>query len=323
VTPNGFSQNESYIGERLLYQRSGEVEIGLTDAIDGADAKRILRTALLGAVVLGVGFLLLAALGSLGGSSSRGSSGGSFFAVLALLLPWAWMALVLLVPRTEVLSDWHLLLDGKAEIAETAYGVVYRALTVDHQIPAMITPRRVRVGPPVRGVRNLLHVAIGKYYSYVSVFAFGRDLYLGWTLWRKQLPLLIVLRWITSLFGADPGYSGMIEMEPIKALREAVHNALRQAIEAAVVGRAIPIAETFGHDLPVEPLAGGNHAPPSMVTVLYRVEVFSVSDHQPLGYAEPGVSYQLVRDDPVDGLVVQDTAGATALLKDRSSVQRS
>lgn len=318
-------QNESYIGERLLYQRSGEVEVGLTDAIDGSDAKRILRHAVVGAVVLGMGFFLLAVLSSFAASSSRGSGNamGGFFAIMAFLLPWAWMALVLLVPRTEVLSDWHLLLDGKAEIAETAYGVVYRTLTVDRQIPAMISPRRVRVGPPVRGVRNLLRISIGKYYSYVSVFPFGRDLYLGWTLWRRQLPLLIVVRWIGSLFGGDPGYSGMIEMEPIKAMREAVHNALRQAIEAAVVGRAIPIVETFGHDLPVEPLVGGNHAPTPMVTVLYRVEVFSVGDHQPLGYAEPGVSYDLVEDDPIGGLVVRDTSGATAVLKDRASVRRS
>ena len=332
--PDDVSQNGTYIGNRLLFQRSGEVEVGLTDAISGDQAKQILKRAALGAILIGFAFSGLGLIATLGAAAvSRGfdssSAVGGFFGLLALLLPWIWIALVLFLPTTEVLSDWHLLLDGKAEIADTAYGVVFRSLTVDHHIPATVAPKRIRVGPPVPGVRNLLHIGIGKYYSYVSVFAFGRDLYLGWTLWRRQIPILVVFRWIGSLFGGDPAYSGMIEMEPIKAMRETVHNALRNAIEAAVVGRSIPLVETFGYDIKVEsegaPYAAPATPPPApaqrAVTVLRRVEVFSAEDHQPLGTVEPGSTFQVVHDSADTGITVRDDNGATALLKDRSAVR--
>ncbi|HEX6346872.1 hypothetical protein [Umezawaea sp.] len=349
--PNTVSQNETYLGNRLLFQRSGEVEVGLTDAISGDEAKQILKRAALGAVLIGFAFSGLGLIATIGTAAvSRGldssSAVGGFFGLMALLLPWIWIALVLFLPTTEVLSDWHLLLDGKAEIADTAYGVVFRSLTVDHHIPATVAPKRVRVGPPVPGVRNLLHIAIGKYFSYVSVYAFGKDLYLGWTLWRRQIPILVVFRWLGSLFGGDPGYSGMIEMEPIKAMRETVHNALRSAIEAAVIGRSIPLVETFGYDIEIEPEGsqppvhtGPQHtgpqpvvAPqqhtgpqpvlqPPAVTVLRRAEVYSAEDHHPLGTVEPGATFQVVHDSAENGITVRDENGAIALLKDRSAVQ--
>ncbi|CCH35608.1 hypothetical protein ABZ816_13485 [Actinosynnema sp. NPDC047251] len=316
MTPGSQGQNETYIGQRLLFQRTGEVEVGLADATSGADARRILKAAVIGAMLIGFPTFLLSVVISLA-AGRGGSDFAGFLLVMAFLAPWLWIALVLFVPRVDVLSDWHLLLDGKADIADTAYGVVWRSLTVDRQTPVTVSPRRVRVGPPVAGVRNLLHVSLGRYYSYVSVFGFGRDLYLGWTLWRRRLPVMVVLRWIGSVFGGDPGYSGVIEMEPVKAMRESVHNALRQAIEAAVIGREIPLVETFGHDLPVE--THGTGPRPRLVTVLYRTEVFS-ADGQPLGHVEPGVTYEVVADEPA-GVTVRDNAGSTALLKDRAAVQ--
>lgn len=322
MIPGVSEQNETYIGQRLLFQRAGEVEVGLAETVGGRDALRILKQAFVGAFLIGLGATTFGVLAAFAVSAAtRDRDAGAWFLTMSYVLPWVWIALVLFVPRTEVLSDWHLLLDGRAPIAETAYGVVYRSLTADRQIPAVVAPRRVPVGAPVAGVRNMLCVSIGRYSSYISVFAFGNDLYLGWTLWRKQLPFMVVLRWIGSLFGGHPGYSGVLEMEPIKAMRESVHNALRQGIEASVAGRAIPLVETFGYEVPVEsaPGVGPSGALP-LVTVARRVEVFSAEDGGPVGYAEPGVTYQVVRDD-AEGLVVRDQTGVAAVLKDRSAVQ--
>ncbi|MET1072691.1 MAG: hypothetical protein ABWY11_08605 [Umezawaea sp.] len=337
AAPHTVNQNETYLGNRLMFQRSGEVEVGLTDAISGDLAKLILKRAFIGGFLIGIASLLLGVFAALGTAVAAGAAGtagaavGGLFTVMAFLLPLFWIAVVLFVPIIEVLSDWHLLLDGKAEIADTAYGVVYRSLTVDHHIPASVVPKRVRVGQPVPGVRNLLRIAIGKYYSYVSVYAFGNDLYLGWTLWRRQIPIMVVFRWFSSLFGTDPGYSGMIEMEPIKAMREAVHNALRGAIEAAIVGRSIPLVETFGYDVRIEadngqyaapsPAAPPPVAPQPMVTVLRRVEVFSAEDHASLGEVDAGATFQVVHDSPDNGITLRDNNGVIALLKDRSAVQ--
>lgn len=320
--PRGLGQNETYVGQRLLFQRAGQVEVDLADAVSGADAKRILKQAVIGSVLIGLASSLFGGILALMASRAGGDAAMSFLG-LAYLLPWAWIALVLFVPRDEVLSDWHMLLDARAPVADTAYGVVYRSLVSDRQVPAVVDYRRVRVGPPVPGVRNTLRVAIGKYRCYISVFPFGNDLFLGWALWRRQLPVVVVLRWIASLFGKDPGFSGLIEMEPIKAMREAVHNALRQGVEASVLGQRIPLAETFGQDIPVfdgdVPVTLAD-PPPRTVTVRYPVDVYS-QDDAPVGRAEPGTRYEVLHDDQVDRLVLRDPGGAVAVLKDRSAVQ--
>lgn len=320
------SQNENYLGQRLVYQRAGEVETALVDSVSGQEARRVLLRAFLGSFVIG---WLATGAGVFVDFLAFGTP--SLFTGLGVLVSIAWFVLALALPRSEILSDWHLLLDGKAAIADTAYGVVYRALWQDHAIPATIQPRRMRVGPPVRGIRNLLRVEIGKYHAYISVFPFGHDLYLGWTLWRRQVPAVIVLRWFASFTAHDLGFSGMVEMEPIKAMREAVHNALRRGIEAAIIGRQISIVETFGYEVPIETPEDSEPAEfappmpteqPRMITLIDRVEVFAVDTLQPLGYADAGINYEVVSFDNPSGIVVRDHTGALALVKDRSAVQQ-
>lgn len=344
LTTDAVGQNDTYVGQRLLFQRAGAVETDLVDMVSGVQARRILRRAFGGAVLIVVLAYLFTVLGAMGSSSSRSSGGSSVLLTLGPLASLIWLACQLFVPVTEILSDWHLLLDGKAEVADTAYGVVFTSLRIDHEIPAIIEPRRKRVGPPVRGIRNLMRVRIGKYHMYISVFAFGRDLYLGWTLWRRQVPVMIVLRWLASFFGGDPGYSGVIEMEPIKAMRESVHNALRRGIEAAVAGRQIPIAQSFGYEIPIEaedapmsanghgqPSANGYapsapvHAPPpppepAMVRIVQRVEVFTADGRSSMGFAGPGGSFEFLGEGS-EGLVVRDQSGAIRVIKERSSVR--
>lgn len=328
IAADPFSQNETYLGQRLLFQRAGSVETALMDVVSGEKAKKILRRAFLGAILIAILGTVTALLG--GGLALLGGLIGG-------LGPFVWLAVQLFVPRTEILSDWNLILDGKCDVADSAYASVFQALRDDHAIPAAIEPRRLRVGPPVRGVRNMLRVRIGKYYTLVSVFAFGNDLYLGWTLLRRQVPVMLVLRWLASVFARDPGYSGLIDLEPIKAMRETVHNALRRAIEAAVIGRSTTIVEAFGHDLPIEmpthPNGAGypeepppippqrqQAAPARRLTVVARTPVYAADGSTPMGHVEPGFSCELLGDDAV-GLVVRDTTGTVAVLKDRSSVR--
>lgn len=327
------AQNETYLGLRLLFQRAGNVETDLMDVISGGQAKQILRRTFGGALTIILVTVVVAALTGLAtglaSSSSEGGSTASTLSTFGIVVAIIWIAWHLFMPRTEILSDWHLLLDGKAWISDTAYGVVFASLRQDHAIPASIEPRRMRVGPPVRGLRNLLLVRIGKYMAYISVFPFGNDLYLGWTLWRRQIPLMIVLRWIAAFLGGDPGFSGIIDVEPIKAMREAVHNALRRGIEAAMIGRQIPIAQSFGYELPIETVfhpasprtpTVAPTARPSMLTVIHRVEVFSANDNASIGFAEPGLTYEFLGEDAV-GLVVRDGHGSVLVIREKSAVR--
>jgi hypothetical protein len=336
LTTDAVGQNDTYVGQRLLFQRAGAVETDLVDMVSGVKARRIMRRAFGGALLIVIVTSLagmFSGLGSGGGGFGESSSGGDSSVLPALggLAAFIWLVVQLLFPLTEILSDWHLLLDRKAEIADTAYGVVFSSLRTDHEIPAIVEPRRTRVGPPVRGVRNLLRVRIGKYHIFISVFAFGRDLYLGWALYRRQIPLMIVLRWLASFFGGDPGYSGLLEMEPIKAMREAVHNALRRGVEAAIAGRQIPIAQSFGYEIPIENMDGlGSPGPaevpaprppaPAMVAVVERVEVFTADGRSSMGFAGPGGTFEFLGEGS-EGLVVRDHSGAVRVIKERSSVR--
>src|SRR5687767_6668528 len=118
----------------------GEVEVGLSDVASSTDAKRILKQAVIGFILIGAGLWTAGVISYLVLDLIGGVS-GEFAGVLMLLsylLPWIWLLLVLFVPRVEVLSDWHLLLDGRAPVADGVYEVVRRSLVVDRQIPAAV-----------------------------------------------------------------------------------------------------------------------------------------------------------------------------------------
>jgi len=107
---------------------------------------------------------------------------------------------------------------------------------------------------------------LGKYFMFVSVFAFGRDLYLGWSLIRRDIPILFLFRYFAAKLATGPGFSRLIGIEPVKALREVVHNALRTGIEAAAVGRQISIDSVFNRPIPIEESTaqgGATDSPPS------------------------------------------------------------
>jgi hypothetical protein len=149
------------------------------------------------------------------------------------------------------LSEWQFLLDAKAPLADMAYGVVDNALR-ERRIPAWIEPTRRVVNVPERATRNFLRVSLQRYQVIVSVFPFGRDLYLGWTMVRREVPAVVVLRWLRSLVRPNANYDDLIDLEPVRALRDAVHNAMRQAIEVADRQSAAPLPGTYlGEEMPV------------------------------------------------------------------------
>lgn len=237
------SPNEVYIGGRLSYLRSGEVEKQFIAAVDGHQTILLLGRCLISAIVMGIFSLVLCAWWF----DDRTTA-----STLAFLTTLIVFIVMLVAPSDELLSEWQLLLDGKAEIADSAYAVIFRVLRDQRRIPVSIQARRRVTRQPVRGIRNFLLVRLGNYQVQVSVFAFGADLYMGWTLWRQQAPITIVLGWLSSLFRGNVEFRTLLDVESVKALRESVHNALRQSIEAAAAELDVSIVATFGYDIPVE-----------------------------------------------------------------------
>jgi hypothetical protein len=245
--------NESYVGARLQFRGAGDVEHGMIDTADRPTARHILRRLMRGVlilVVLGVGRAVFP-LTPLYDEYNSSSDILDLYGILTILT-YVWMALVLLMPIRQTLSEWSLVVDDRAALSESAYATVAEELLRRRQIPAQVFPRRIRVGRPQPGIRNFLLVKLGKYFMFVSVFAFGRDLYLGWSLIRRDIPIIFLLRYFAAKLGTDPGFSRLIDIEPVKALREVVHNALRTGIEAAAVGRQISVDSVFNRPIPVD-----------------------------------------------------------------------
>ena len=121
------------------------------------------------------------------------------------------------------------------------------------RVPAYIEPVQLKVNFPEKAKEKLLRVSLNRYEVIVSVFPFGWDLYLGWVLRRREIPIKVVGRWLRSLLGSGVNYSGLIDLEPVRALREAVHNAMRQGIEAAAEAGAQPQNAVLGDGAPVQP----------------------------------------------------------------------
>lgn len=173
------------------------------------------------------------------------------FLVLGIVLPSLWLAGELLLPRTVLLGGGSSLLAGRGFAADAVFAAAFRSLRDEHAVPAEIEPRRVRVGRPVPGVRNVLRLQLGQYAATVAVAPFGNDLHLGWTVTRRHVPVVTVFRWLVALVAVDNGYLDLIEVEPARALGEVVQQAVASASIVGPDALVEPLAATFGADLPV------------------------------------------------------------------------
>lgn len=242
------SPNEVYLGGRLSYLRSGEVEKQFAEDISGRQAIELLMRSLAIAMLFGVLSAGLCLLASVRWYEDGLTSATTWAPIVTLIV----FFVVLVAPGYELLSEWQLLLDGKAKAADSSYAVIFRVLKDERRIPVKIQAKRRVTGPPVRGVRNFLIVQLGEYRMQVSVFAFGADLYLGWTLWRRQSSISIIFGWLASFFLGNRGFWSLIDVEPVKALRESVHNAVREGVEAAAAELDVSLITTFGYEIPIE-----------------------------------------------------------------------
>lgn len=211
-----------------------------------------------------LGFIgLVVWIGSLGGDTgfddSSGNPGGGLMSMawLGVFVSSAVFWVVLLLSQTEEpIAEWRTLLENKAAAATSSYAAIYGSLG-RRRIPVQVTAMRIRsdiLAPEV--VNNRLVISERYYAAYVSVFAYGTSLYVGWTMWRNRRGYLLLGTFIKDLIGNILGRSGlvnqMLRTEKVRAMREAVHSAVREGVEVAVRGIEVPIVATFGQDLPIQ-----------------------------------------------------------------------
>ena len=164
----------------------------------------------------------------------------------ALVLLWVFFASI---KTTTWASHWQLVVDDAAEAADQSFAAIGRA-ALQRQLPVDITPRRVY--RPGRPRRNYLMVRDEPILAWISVSAYGTGLYLGWSMWRRESLLSMLWLYLRLLPFLKIHLRQYLAADDTRALREALHNVVREGVEAASLRNGPDLEEVFSPDLLAE-----------------------------------------------------------------------
>ncbi|WIM94564.1 adhesin [Actinoplanes oblitus] len=246
------------VAYRMQGLRHTPVEIALDESVPAGTLLRLWLLAAVPAFVVWAVFSFLALLVFAASEPSvfdSGTPGDGLFSagsMLAFLLFWT----VLLAARVdEPIAEWKTLLEDRWQGADSAYAAIYGTLR-RRGIPVAANAVRVRsdlLAPEV--LNNRLEITDRAYRVNVTVFPYGSSLYLGWTTWRGGRGATLLGHFLKDLaggmFGRCVPIGRMLRTERARALREAVHAAVREGAEAAAQGAVVPLAPAFGAEVPV------------------------------------------------------------------------
>jgi len=166
---------------------------------------------------------------------------GIVLAVIVFVISWI---VFLAGEKQEAISEWSTLLAGKAAAADSVYSHIAGRMR-ERQLPIQnYVERRTRTAFGTTG--NRLVLADGYHFVYVSVFGYGTSLYLGWTMWRVRRGSVLLGQYLGGSSGGsrlDP-IGRILNLERLKAMREAVHAICREALHTAI--RDVHVAENYG-----------------------------------------------------------------------------
>ncbi|MDT9690219.1 hypothetical protein Q5762_18105 [Streptomyces sp. P9(2023)] len=270
--------NAAYRNQTLQY---GDVELNFDEAVEFQTIKQLWFQAFAASLFA---FLLFGLLPSI--FSGEFPDGMDTGLIVSIIVFWV----VLLFARlTEPISEWKTLLEEKAAASSSAYATIYGALN-RRRIPVSAVPARIRSDITPEVVHNRLVITSGRYVAYVTVFAYGTSLYVGWTMWRSRSGAVIIGHFIKDIIGGFLGRTGnvmqMLRTERARAMREAVHSATREGVEVAVQGIEVPLASTFGQEPPIRSSASAPPAPP--VPPAHTPSAHTPSAHTPPGHTPSG-----------------------------------
>lgn len=230
--------NEQYLGMRLVYA-DGEAE-----SLDPL-TWRFIKALFIHWIIAGLAFWLFLIFLFLVGV--RSSSTLSYLGLL-------WTAVWFFIPVGVSISEWKLMVDGQAAAAPQAFDhiawVFHRRKTpVDR-----LSVRRLMLGG--QASRDYLYVQLGVFRGYVSCFPFGDDLYIGWTFWWRLSTwtwwAILCRRAFQALTLRGSELHNILRYDNAKALREAIHGAAREGVDAASGAIAFQGTGTIGNDIPIE-----------------------------------------------------------------------
>jgi len=181
------------------------------------------------AVVFGLLFGILALIGLGLRALVLWYAGAGLVGLLFLCLYW-------LIPVPAQLSEWKILVDGKASVAPMIFDHIAWALQ-RRQTP--VDEAKVRKLKLAGGEgRDYLEVRRALFSGLVCCFAYGEDLYVGWTFWLRVSPLRCSLMFLARLWqilmrrGNDMYVT--LRYDYAKAMQEAIHNSALEGVDVAI-----------------------------------------------------------------------------------------
>ena len=141
-------------------------------------------------------------------------------------------------PAKEPIAEHARLLENRGDAAAGAYEHV-RLAAAARRSPAEVRPSTV-AGVPVLLFEQYSERAM------LLVQPYGRDLYVGWTMWRSRSTATLLLHFLRDTFGRfapAPRFSAELRAAATRALRESVHSLSREGVAAALLASG-PAPET-------------------------------------------------------------------------------
>jgi hypothetical protein len=243
--------NTVYLGQRMMYEKEQQLE-----EFDPLRSSRFLwevfRRWILMTFVWAIGCIPIFIVGAILGVANH--SFGSVIGVL-LFLGWCFvMACVFWLSKLPgQLSEWKFSVDDRGQAAPVVFDHIAWALQRRRTPMDSLQLRRFKVMS--QGQRDVLEIKQGIFRGFVSCFENGGDLYVGWTFWLFLSPARYLWtafrRLLWELRNKGHAIYVSLQFDRAKALREALHSAVREGVDVAAGQQAAQGHGTIGSVVPV------------------------------------------------------------------------
>ena len=249
--------NVVYQGGRLRYEQVPEQPFD--PVVNIRYGRAVLVRFLMYGVIYWIGAFLAGIFFTVAGLAGLGlSTSFRLYWICGILTSIVIFFLFWLMPIPALLSEWKLTVDGKAAAAPTVFEHIVWTLR-RHETPLdSAQVRRLRL--PREGSRDYLELRRDLFTGFIGCFAWGQDLYVGWTFWLKLSPfralcMLIARIWQSALGRGNELYS-TLRYDSARAMREAMHSTAREGIDVAV-GQLVPQGQgIIGSSVQVSDIGG-------------------------------------------------------------------
>jgi hypothetical protein len=223
-----------YLGHRLVYDQvpEGSFDPLSNSRLLGQFGIRLLVYIMvywIGGLLAGIVLLILGLAASFGVAVT-------LWWVGAVIIGLLFTALFLLMPVPAQLSEWKFFVDGKASAGPVAFDHIAWALQQRQSPLDVVQVRRLKLAGGES--RDYLEIGRGLFTGFVSCFAYGEDLYVGWTFWLRVSPLrfafMIIARLWQTLMQRGSELYVSLRYDYARAMREVMHSVAREGVDVAI-----------------------------------------------------------------------------------------